>query len=66
MSEAKKKPMYSVPSDTRDKIDLLELEQLADEYGWSPEEADAFFRWFKVERKRRFIEAMQKMNQCRH
>ena len=46
--------------------DIVELEKLAEEHGWSPEETDAFWRWFKVERKRRFIERMQFVNKCRH
>jgi len=46
--------------------DIVELEKLAKEHGWSPDETDAFWLWFKEERKKRFIERMQFVNKCRH
>ena len=53
-------------SDVERPSDIVELEKLAEEHGWSPEETDAFWQWFTQERQRRFIERMQFVNRCRH
>jgi hypothetical protein len=46
-------------------FDAVTLE-LQEQYGWSDEETREFLKFYEIEKRRKFIEAMQHLTRCRH